>query len=97
MIFRTRKEDQENKDLVTFRDYSLMKRLPTSEKTAMTAVDQLNKKKKKNENEITRLQCLEIDYETILSGFEWANMAEVINHISGLSWFQILPVGMKSS
>jgi len=74
-----------------------MKRLPTLEKTAMTAVDQLNKKKKKNENEMTRLQCLEIDYENIMSGFEWANMAEVINHISGLAWFQILPDGMKSS
>jgi len=39
LIFRTRKEDQEGKDLITYRDYSLMKRLPTQEKTALTAVD----------------------------------------------------------
>ena len=63
----------------------------------MTAVDQLNKKKKKNEWEMQRLQSVEIDYETVLSGFEWANLANVVNVTSGLAWFQVLPVGMKSS
>lgn len=87
LVFRTRKEDQEDKDLIVYRDYSLMKRLPTSEKTSMSVVEQLNKKKKKNEWEMQRLQALEIDYETIMSGFEWANLAEVINGVSGLAWF----------
>jgi hypothetical protein len=39
MIFRPIKEDQQDKDTITYRDYSLMKRLPTSEKTAISAVD----------------------------------------------------------
>lgn len=55
LVFRTRKEDQEDKDLIVYRDYSLMKRLPTSEKTNMSVVEQLNKKKKKNEWEMQRL------------------------------------------
>lgn len=44
-----------------------------------------------------RLQSQEIDYETVLSGFEWANMARVVNVTSGMAWFQTLPVGMKAS
>ncbi len=55
LIFRPIKEDQEEKDNIVYRDYSLMKRLPTLEATALSAVDQLNKKKKKNEWEMQRL------------------------------------------
>jgi hypothetical protein len=32
-----------------------------------------------------------------LSGVEWGNLAEVINEVKGLGWFQILPVGQKAS
>jgi len=39
MIFRPVKEDQGEKDCVIYRDYSLMKRLPTMEKSAISAVD----------------------------------------------------------
>jgi hypothetical protein len=28
---------------------------------------------------------------------DWTNMGEVISNISGLGWFQTLPVGYKSS
>jgi hypothetical protein len=87
LIFRPIKEDQEEKDNIVYRDYSLMKRLPTLEATALSAVDQLNKKKKKNEWEMQRLQSLEINYEHLLSGFEWTSMAEIVNHVSGLAWF----------
>jgi hypothetical protein len=34
-----------------------------------------------------RLQSQEIDYETVLSGFEWASMAQVVNVTSGMAWF----------
>jgi hypothetical protein len=34
-----------------------------------------------------RLQSIEIDYETLLSGFEWASLANVVNHTSGMAWF----------
>jgi len=34
-----------------------------------------------------RLQALEIDYETVMSGYEWGNLANVVNHTSGLAWF----------
>lgn len=97
LVFRPRKEDQNEKDFIVFRDYSLRKRLPTSESAKLSVVEQLNKKKKKAETDLQKLQSLEIDYEKPLSEYEWGNFAEVINEMKGLGWFQILPVGMKSS
>lgn len=44
-----------------------------------------------------RLQSQEIDYETVLSGFEWEKISHVINVTNGMAWFQTLPVGMKAS
>ena len=32
-----------------------------------------------------------------LTGDEWRNFNEVINETQGLGWFQVLPVGQKSS
>ena len=87
LIFRPRKEDQTEKDSIIYRDYSLRKRLPTSEKTNLSVVEQLNKKKKKSENDLQKLQSLEIDYDAPLSGAEWGNLAEVINEVKGLGWF----------
>lgn len=63
LIFRPRKEDQEEKDSIIYRDYSLRKRLPTTEKTNMSIVQQLNNKKKKGEADLQKLQSLEVDYE----------------------------------
>ena len=55
LVFRPRKEDQNEKDSIIYRDYSLRKRLPTSEKTNLSLVESLNKKKKKNENDLQKL------------------------------------------
>ena len=55
LVFRPRKEDQTEKDSIIYRDYSLRKRLPTSEKTTQSLVEQLNKKKKKSENDLQKL------------------------------------------
>ena len=54
LVFRP-KEDQTEKDSIIYRDYSLRKRLPTSEKTTQSLVEQLNKKKKKSENDLQKL------------------------------------------
>jgi len=51
LVFRPRKEDQGEKDFIVFRDYSLRKRLSTSENAKLSVVEQLNKKKKKSEND----------------------------------------------
>jgi len=49
LVFRPRKEDQNEKDFIVYRDYSLRKRLPTTEGNKLSVVEQLNKKKKKAE------------------------------------------------
>lgn len=55
LVFRPRKEDQNEKDFIVFRDYSLRKRLPTSESAKLSVVEQLNKKKKKAETDLQKL------------------------------------------
>lgn len=40
---------------------------------------------------------MEICTEEPLCSIEWVNLAEVMNHSKGLSWFQVLPVQQKSS
>ena len=40
---------------------------------------------------------MEIDIETPLSYIDWSYMSLVIQEINGMGWFQILPVGQKSS
>ena len=52
LVFRPRKEDQTEKDSIIYRDYSLRKRLATAEKTTQSLVEQMNKKKKKSENDL---------------------------------------------
>jgi len=76
----------------------LRKRLPTQEKMAVNPTEQfVNKKRRKEDEHPCRLQCLEIDLESPLSDIEWRNFADVINEVAGLGWFQVLPVGQKSS
>lgn len=89
-----------------YRDYSLRKRIETSMKTKQkeSKIDKLisakkagkEDKKKKPDHEPS-LQCLEIDIESPLTDVEWRNFAEVIDEVDGMGWFQILPVGQKSS
>ena len=49
------------------------------------------------EPEEPKLQCLQIDITDPLTKDEWGNFLEVISATNGLGWFQILPVGQKSS
>ena len=55
------------------------------------------KKMMDDDQEKTKLQCLEVDIETPLSTIDWTNLSLVINEIKGMGWIQILPVGQKSS
>ena len=60
MIFaQPKKDDQDDKDLIVYRDYSLRKRLPNQEKPQISAAEKLKDKKKK-ETEFSKLQCLEV-------------------------------------
>ena len=43
------------------------------------------------------MQCLEIDISIPLTNDEWNNLLEVVDETQGLGWFQVLPVGQKSS
>ena len=105
MIFLPKKGDQREKDEIMYRDYSLRKRLETSIKAPETRMaDQISKlknkddkKSKKEKNVEQKLQCLEVDITNPLSETEWTCFAEVISEVKGLGWFQILPVGQKSS
>jgi hypothetical protein len=40
---------------------------------------------------------LEVAIEEPLCSVEWVNLAEVLNAVKGLAWFQVLPVAQKSS
>lgn len=58
-----------------------------------------NKKDKKEEDKkiVAKLQCLEIDLTNPLTDTEWRNMKQVVDEVTGLGWFQILPVNQKAS
>lgn len=96
LLLQPKKEDQADKEFVTYRDYSLRKRLPNREKPILSAADKLKEKKKK-ESEVSKLQCLEIAIDEPLQPIEWVNIAEVMNQSGGLTWFQVLPVNQKAS
>ena len=91
LIFQPKKDDQSEEDLIVYRDYSLRKRIQTTEKAVGSSI---KKKMSKADLEIdARLQCLEIDNDNPISNIEWRNFATVIKEVSGLGWFQILPTG----
>jgi hypothetical protein len=50
-------------------------------------------KEKKKKTETSKLQCLEVAIDEPLCQVEWVNLAEVINHVKGVAWLQLLPVG----
>ena len=105
MIFLPKKVDQKETEVIMYRDYSLRKRIETTSKVPESKVDKLiakktaeaNKEKKEKNQFDQKLQCLEIDIVNPLAEIEWRNFAEVIDEVQGLGWFQILPVGQKSS
>lgn len=108
MIFQPKKADQKDSDLIVYRDYSLRKRIETSMKVKENKLDKMSLKqrqaaakekqdKKGKPVHEPKLQCLEIDIETPLTDVEWRNFAEVVDEVDGVGWFQVLPVGQKSS
>lgn len=98
LILQPKKEDQQDgSDEITYRDYSLRKRIQTGPKPVLSVTDQLRNKKNKKEGEISKLQCLEVNLEEPLANSEWFNIAQVINETHGIGWVQILPVEQKAS
>lgn len=100
IIFLPKKADQtQGKDVIVYRDFSLRKRLETTPKPAVELGRKKKGKKEKDEEKPHEpsLQCLEIDVAAPLSHEEWTNFVEVIEETQGLGWFQVLPVGQKSS
>ena len=92
----TEETKKANKDCIVYKDYSLRKRIATEPKPPRITAYQ-KKKMMDDDQEKTKLQCLEVDIETPLSTIDWANFSLVINEIQGMGWFQVLPVGQKSS
>jgi len=54
LLLQPKKEDQNDKETVTYRDYSLRKRLPNREKPTLSAAEKLKDKKKKD-SEVSKL------------------------------------------
>lgn len=99
IIFKPKKADQtQGKEVMIYRDYSLRKRIETSVKTK-NADSAFGRKNKSAEPEIPEpnMQCLEVDICEPLSRDEWVNFTKVVLETQGLGWFQVLPVGQKSS
>ena len=92
--------------MIVYRDFSLRKRIETTIKQG-GLTDMMGKKKRggpiKKEEEKAQpehqpnLQCLEIDITGPLTREEWNNFVCVLEETQGLGWFQVLPVGQKSS
>ena len=83
----------------------MRKRLETTPKTNHSDAGMKKKKsKEKNEDKSEtapepqpNLMCLEVDICEPLSRMEWDHYLTVINETKGMGWFQVLPVGQKSS
>jgi len=54
LLLQPKKEDQADKEMVTYRDYSLRKRMPNREKPTLSAAEKLKDKKKKD-SEVSKL------------------------------------------
>lgn len=104
ILFLSKKADQsQGKDVIIYRDYSLRKRIETALKAnavdAMAARKKMKSKRDKEDEKPhePKMQCLEVDITEPLTTEEWQNFIEVIDETQGLGWFQVLPVGQKSS
>ena len=96
ILFQTLKQDQYDKQLLVYRDYSLRKRIPTrATNKKLTSYQQ--KQQEKEDEESTKLRSLETDLFSPLSYIDWKNFADVISEVQGLGWVQFLPVGEKAS
>lgn len=74
------KQDQYDKQLIVYRDYSLRKRLPTRVQSKKLTTFQ-QKQMEKDDEEMSKLRCLEVDLFSPLSSIDWQNFAEVISEV----------------
>ena len=74
ICFQPVKKDQNINDAIIYRDYSLRKRLETTQKPEMESFGKkvkYSKESQKADEVEAKLQCLEIDNENPLSTVEW--------------------------
>lgn len=59
------------------------------EKPSSASGNKRKRKKKEEKEEVVecKLQCLEIDVDSVLSDVEWRNLAECLVETEGVAWF----------
>ena len=82
--------ESEDKEIILYKDYSLRKRMDTPKRAPRLSAFE-KKKQLEEDQERTKLQCLEIDLATPLSTIDWQNLVHVLNEVNGIGWVQILP------
>lgn len=70
LFFQYKKQEDENPDSLNYKDFSLRKRAFTLAKPKNVA-PAIKKKLLEADNELTKLQSLEIDIESPLSYLDW--------------------------
>ena len=75
----------------------MAKKKPPLKSSKARQAEQEEEQEEKEKEPEAKLQCLEVDIEDPLSREEWNNFIAVIEETKGLGWFQVLPVGQKSS
>lgn len=90
MLLFQQNVESEDKDIILYKDFSLRKRMDSSKRQARLSA--LEKKKALEEDqERTKLQCLEVDLATPLSTLDWQNLVHVLGEVNGIGWVQVLP------
>jgi hypothetical protein len=80
IMFQSLKQDQYDKTLIVYRDYSLRKRIPTRPVSKkLTSYQQKQMEKEDEEN--TKLRSLEVDLFNPLSFIDWHNFSVVITEV----------------
>mmetsp|Transcript_1986 Transcript_1986/g.3495 ORF Transcript_1986/g.3495 Transcript_1986/m.3495 type:complete len:125 (+) Transcript_1986:910-1284(+) len=80
LLLQVDPNDQGEKDLIVYKDYSLRKRMPNF--TVKARMSALQKKQQIEQDQVkTRLQCLEVDLETPLSTVDWNNLSLIISEL----------------
>ncbi len=71
--------------MISYRDYSLRKRIATKEKPKKPSTYQLEKLRKDDE-ENSKLKCLEIDLVYPMSKIDWQVFTKTIKETQGLAY-----------
>lgn len=84
LIYQVNDEDKPKEGTMTYRDFSLRKRIPTAV-TKFTS-QAVKEKQMKAENTHTKLQCLEVNTENPLSSLDWNQISSIILETQALTW-----------